>query len=529
MSEENRIVNIEEGARTAFIDRWSSSNLAYRPQFVSNDYREGKKVLSAVEDELQNCDHFMISVAFITMGGIEPLLQTLKELEKKGIPGKILTTDYLTFSEPGALKKLASLKNIELRMYMTAGDEDESRARAGFHTKGYIFSRDGLYRIIIGSSNMTMNALTVNHEWNTKFVSTQQGEMARDILAGFEGLWSSGRTRGFRDFIDEYETAYRIVKEQQRVTAANRVSSIRAYKLRPNTMQTRFVRDLRSLMENGSTRALLVSATGTGKTYAAAFAMRELRFQRVLFVVHRNQICRQAKRSFETVFGNSLKTGLVSGIGGTEKDYQADYVFATVQTLSRPENLARFPRDHFTCTIYDEAHHSAAGSYQRIMDYFKPEFTLGMTATPDRRDDYYDGRNIYEIFDHNIACEIRLQQAMEEELLCPFHYFGITDLAVIADEGRTREEKLENFRYLTGDDRVSYVMEQADYYGHSGDRVMGLIFCSRVEEARELSKKFCERGLKTAALSGEDPEDVREAARLGASAAEVAGAAGLRR
>ncbi|MBQ6886454.1 MAG: DUF3427 domain-containing protein [Lachnospiraceae bacterium] len=234
--------------------------------------------------------------------------------------------------------------------------------------------------------------------------------------------------------------------------------------------------------------------------------MRELGFKRVLFLVHRNQIAKQAKVSFERVFGSRIKTGLVSGI---KHDYEADFVFATVQTLSKQENLERFPRDYFDACIYDEAHHTSAGSYKRVMDYFTPEFTLGMTATPDKRDDNIEGRNIYEIFDHNIAYEIRLQQAMDEDLLCPFHYFGITDLAMISDEGNSKEEQLENFRYLTSNERVKYVMEQAAYFGYSGDRVKGLIFCSRIDEARELSKKFNEQGLRTIALSGADSEETR--------------------
>ena len=245
---------------------------------------------------------------------------------------------------------------------------------------------------------------------------------------------------------------------------------------------------------------------GTGKTYASAFAMRELGFKRVLFLVHRNQIAKQAKAFFERVFGSRIKTGLVSGI---KHDYEADFVFATVQTLSKQENLERFPRDYFDACIYDEAHHTSAGSYKKVMDYFTPEFTLGMTATPDKCDDNIEGRNIYEIFDHNIAYEIRLQQAMDEDLLCPFHYFGITDLAMISDEGNSKEEQLENFRYLTCDDRVKYVMEQAAYFGYSGDRVKGLIFCSRIDEARELSKKFNAQGLRTIALSGADSEETR--------------------
>ena len=170
---------LRAGFETAYIDGSVASSLAYRPQFVSNNYKEGKKVLSSIEDELLKCDQFQISVAFITMSGITPLLQTLKELEEKNIPGEVLTTNYLNFSEPRALAKLNELTNITLKMY------DVEAADEGFHTKGYIFRKDEIYRIIIGSSNITSAALTSNREWNTKLISTDQGEMAKEIVAEF--------------------------------------------------------------------------------------------------------------------------------------------------------------------------------------------------------------------------------------------------------------------------------------------------------------------------------------------------------
>ncbi len=504
---EEYIVELQNGLNTAFINGAYNSNLAYRPQFIYNDNKNGQKVFSSIEDELLSCDSFAISVAFITKGGITPLLQTLKELEKRGIKGRILTTDYLCFSDPVALDKIAGLSNIELRMYHT------EKAGNGFHTKGYIFQKNEEYRFIIGSSNITQDALTKNMEWNTKLISTNQGEIAYSVLNEFERLWNDENAISYHDFIEDYRRKYdekqlfnKMVAEQKRIAKNELVTSIEAYKLQPNSMQSAFIYNLLELRDNGVDKALLISATGTGKTYASAFAMRELGFKRILFLVHRNQIAKQAKASFERVFGSSIKTGLVSGF---KHDYDADFVFATVQTLSNQENLERFPKDYFDACIYDEAHHTSARSYKRVMDYFTPEFTLGMTATPDKRDDNIEGRNIYEIFDHNIAYEIRLQQAMEEDLLCPFHYFGITDLAMISDEGNSKEEQLENFRFLTSDERVKYVMEQAEYFGYSGDRVKGLIFCSRIDEARELSKKFNERGLRTIALSGSDSEDIR--------------------
>ena len=202
---------MKDGFNTAYIDKTYSSNLAYKPQFISNNYKEGRKVLSSIEDELLSCKEFFISVAFITMGGVTPLLQTLKELERRHIPGKILTTDYQNFSEPRALRKLAELSNITLKMYRT----DE--AQEGFHTKGYIFKNEELYRIIVGSSNLTLSALTKNREWNTRVVSTDQGEYVEDLMEEFTDLWDSKYAVAFDDFIDEYSLNYRVIQKQRNV------------------------------------------------------------------------------------------------------------------------------------------------------------------------------------------------------------------------------------------------------------------------------------------------------------------------
>ena len=309
---------MRQGLETAYIDSAVSSDLAFRPQFVSNDYREGKKVLSSIEDELHSCDSFKISVAFITMSGIAPLLQTLYELEQAGIPGEILTTNYLSFSEPKALRLLHERRNIKIRMY----DVDE--AGEGFHTKGYIFRKDGIYRFIIGSSNITSTALTSNKEWNTRAVSTENGEMAEQILAEYEQLWNSPFALSYEDFIERYNTQYEIVKHQRAAAREDSVVSLPKYKLQPNSMQVGFITNLKKILDLGEERALLISATGTGKTFASAFAMRELGFKRVLFLVHRNQLARQAKRSYERVFSRTVTTGIV---GAGKYDYDADYVF----------------------------------------------------------------------------------------------------------------------------------------------------------------------------------------------------------
>ena len=500
----NSFEELRNGFETAYIDGTVVSSEKYRPQFISNNYKEGKKVLSSIEDELLRCDEFRISVAFITLGGITPLLQTLKELEKKGIKGEILTTNYLNFSEPKALEKLNSLTNITIKIF------DSESSGEGFHTKGYIFRNEEIYRIIIGSSNMTGGALKQNYEWNTKIVSTINGEVSKQIIEEFERLWESPYAIDFDDFIEEYKQKYQIIRHQREIAKKEELVSIEKYRLQPNSMQVGFIASLRKIIGLGKNRALLISATGTGKTYASAFAMRELGYKRVLFLVHRGQLARQTKKSYEKVFGKSVTMGLV---GAGYSEYDADFIFATVQTLNRDEHLLKYSPDHFDAICLDEAHHVPSATYQKIMNHFTPKLWLGMTATPDKRDDNIEGRNVYELFDHQIAYEIRLQQAMEENLLCPFHYFGITDISIIGDD------KNRDFSVLTCDERVRHIVEQANYYGYSGDRVKGLIFCSSINESEALSEKMNHtinpatgKYYRTIALNGSASESEREEA-----------------
>lgn len=480
--------NIQSGLSTAFLDKNISSNVLYRPQFISNDYKNGRKVLSTIEDELLHCDSFLISVAFITMGGITPLLQTLRTLEDKGIKGKILTTDYLAFSDPKALDKLATFSNIELKMYLVPDSKN------GFHTKGYIFQSDEIYKILIGSSNITNTALTTNREWNTKIVSTKSGEFVSEMLDEFNNLWNHSNTYSYNEFIG----AYRVHYEEYKKVKQKEEIKLPSKQLIPNSMQQAFISSLRNIRNSNETKALLISATGTGKTYASAFALQDQNPKRALFLVHREQIAKQALQSYRNVFGNTKTFGLLSG---NSKDINVDYLFATMQTMSKKDVYTSFAPNTFDTIIIDEAHRIGAKSYQEIMDYFKPKFWLGMSASPERTDDF----DVYAAFDHNIAYEIRLQQALEENLLCPFHYFGITDFLTDGNE-----TDFTDFNYLTSNQRVDYIIEQTNYYGYSGERVKGLMFCSSKKEAVALSERLNLRGYRTLALSGEDSQEKRE-------------------
>lgn len=325
------------------------------------------------------------------------------------------------------------------------------------------------------------------------------------------------RTLDYNEFIADYRVRYKIKKEQQKLAKESEVISIEKYKLEPNSMQVKFIENVMELYENGENRALLISSTGTGKTYASAFALREIlrkreketgRNVRALFVVHREQIAKQALKSYKNVFGEKYSFELLSG---NSKDYNSDLLFSTMQMMAREDIMTKFNANDFDIIIIDEVHRAGADSYQRIMDYFMPRFWIGMTASPDRTDGY----DIYGLFDHNIAYEIRLQQAMEEKLLCPFHYFGITDLEVdghIIDDNAIKN--VQNFTNLVCDDRVNYIMQQMDYYGYSGDKVKGLMFCRNKDEAEQLSAKFNMRGLRTLVLTGDNSQREREEAIL---------------
>ena len=492
--EQDKIIN---GVKTSFIDSNIESDPAYRPQFIYNDYLQGKKVLSDINSELLTCDEFIFSVAFLTDSGLEPLLMTLRELRDKRIPGKILTTNYLNFTNPKAVRKLKTLSNIDVKMYCI-----ERNSNAGFHTKGYIFKHKDTYHIITGSSNLTKNAISTNKEWNTKIVTTADGEYYKQIKSEFDSLWNSNASLNIDVCLDEYEKQY---NKQKQYNAIYQPNSVENYKLVPNQMQLDFVKNLKSLIDQGEKRALLISATGTGKTYAAAFAVRDIKPRKVLFIVHREQIAKQAKKSFENVIDTTeISMGLLSG---NSKDFKDDIIFSTMQTLSKDEYLKRFNPREFDMVIIDEVHRAGSNSYQKIMDYFTPRFFLGMSATPERTDSF----NIYKLFDYNIACEIRLQQALENNFLCPFHYFGITDISI---DGHLIDDKTDdtNFNMLVNEERIKNIIDQADYYGYSGDRVKGLIFCRSKKEGTNLSRLMNNAGFKTIFLSGENSQTEREIA-----------------
>ncbi len=475
------------------------------PEFVSNNAEEGRKVISAIESELKRCGSFFISVAFITAGGLSPLLMTLKELEEKQIPGRILTTNFLMFNNPKILDKLSQFSNIELRIFDAQGSD------VGFHTKGYGFHLQDEFTIIMGSSNMTLHALTRNKEWNVHYSSHKQESFVTSVLEEFESLWAADETKTYVDYIDIYRMLYKQYNDStKKQLPAVADASVTEYNqspkvLQPNSMQSYVIEKFAELYETGANKGLLISATGTGKTYASAFAVSSVTPKRVLFLVHREQVARQAMESYQRVIGDSVTYGVLSG---TAKGFSETYLFATMQMMSKPDCYERFAPTDFDIIVIDEAHRAGSESYHRIMEYFKPKFWFAMTASPERTDDF----DIYKLFDYNIIHEIRLQHALEADLLCPFHYFGIGQLSdgITTYEGDEAQSIFANeWDYQI---RARLILEQCNFYGYSGERVKGLVFCHSIEEAQELSKAFNQLGMRTISLSGADSQEIREEA-----------------
>ena len=467
-----------------FIDTLNESGNEYLPQLVLNDKEAGKKVLTTIDNGLKHCEEFCFSVAFVTTSGVATIINRLIELEKKEVKGKILVSQYLNFSQPEALKRLLKFENIKLRI----------ATRGNFHSKGYLFRNGFMNNLIIGSSNLTSNALCENTEWNLKVSATSESYIINTVTKEFNSEFEKARPVT-PEYIVDYESIY--YKQYNSFKKLNnQLNSLEI--ITPNEMQAEALANLKRLRAQGKRKALLISATGTGKTYLSAFDAKSFNPKRFLFVVHRLNIAKAAMKTFKAVFGDSKSMGIYSG---ETRELDKDFIFSTIQTISKKEHLEQFKKSHFDYIVIDESHRAGAESYQNILNHFEPKFLLGMTATPERT----DGLDIFKLYDHTIAYEIRLHQAMEENMLSPFHYYGVTDIIV---DGKELEEKAD-FLKLTSKDRIDKIIKAAELYGCDNGDVRGLIFCSGIEECKMLSIEFNKRGKKTIALIGDNTEEER--------------------
>ncbi|MGL4742500.1 MAG: DEAD/DEAH box helicase [Sarcina sp.] len=456
---------------------------------VNNE--EGNFLLE-LKEAFTNCKSFAFSIAFINFSGLQLILDDLKNALDRGVKGSIITSTYLNFTQPRALAKIKEFRNIDLNIFIT----DEKMR--GFHTKVYIFEYEACYKIFIGSSNLTQSALKSNEEWNVKIITKKDDAFLNQVLVAYDKLLLE--TEKVDDiFLQEYTDFINDIKSLN-VARKTRKFLLDSKKIKPNYMQSKALENLKRLRLHNESKSLVIAATGTGKTYMSAFDVREEKPKRMLFIVHREDILRKAMTDYQKVISDRT-FGLFTG---HKKEINEDYIFATIQSISRYYEM--FDAKEFEYIVIDEAHHSASNTYSRVLEYFKPKFLLGMTATPERT----EGTDIFKKFDNNIALEIRLSEALDNNLVVPFHYFGITDIDLVDYKGIDMNDLNKVAKILEINERVQFIIEKMNFYGFDGDNRKCIGFCVSIEHANYMAQKFNEYGIESASLTGRDSIEKRQ-------------------
>ena len=440
-----------------------------------------------------------IIVSFLMESGVRMLLKDMKRALNRGVRIRILTGNYLGITQPSALYLIKQElgERVDLRLY--------NEKLRSFHPKSYIFHYDSSNEIYIGSSNISRSALTFGIEWNYKFSDRQDKENYELFYETFEDLFFNHSIIIDDEELKRYSKAWKkpaVSKDLAQYDMIEENNEKVKMLFQPRGAQIEALYALEESRREGATKGLIYAATGIGKTYLAAFD--SLKYERVLFVAHREEILKQAASSFKNV-RNSEDYGFFDG---KAKDTDKSVIFASVATLGRLEYLNEkyFTVDYFNYVIIDECHHMVTKQYKAIVDYFKPQFLLGLTATPERM----DGKNIYEICDYNVPYQISLKEAINKGLLVPFHYYGIYDetdysgLRIV--KGHYEEQEL-NQAYIGNVRRYDLIYKY--YRKYRSSRAIG--FCCSRHHAEDMAKEFCKRGIFAVAVySGENGEYAEE-------------------
>ncbi|MDY4193554.1 MAG: DUF3427 domain-containing protein [Bariatricus sp.] len=462
-------------------------------QFLTN-YTE-ITFLDKIKDNLRHCKSFDFSVSFIKKAGLVLLFKDIEAAVERGCKGRIITSTYQNFTDIESLKSFYALmgrcSNFQCHLdYESFHGTDYSTL--GYHSKGYLFEFDDHRELVIGSSNITRYALLKNIEWDVSVKDYFVNGAYDDALKEFEEKWSA----------TELLNAELIVKYAQRLSYAierwDMDYDLSASKIKPNYMQKKALKELNRYRAIGVNRALTIASAGSGKTYLAAFDALNFNPKRLLYIVHEGSILRKSLETFQEVFGKNVSYGIYSG---TSKQSDADFVFATNITMCK--TLELFSKNEFDYIIIDECHHATAETYKKIIGYFEPEFLLGLTATPERM----DNQDVFELFDHNVPYELRLRDAIANDLVVPFKYFGIRDKLV--DYGLTGNEERRMIAQMAKEDHCDFIAEQIEKHRPQG-KLKALAFCRNVTHARMMCEALGER-YHTAYLTGRN--DIGERVR----------------
>jgi len=473
-------------------------------------------LIKKLQEHIETSATIYILTSFVMKSGVELLKEPLMRAADRGADIKICAGDYLYVTQPQALRQLAAIHpNIEVRLWKSNG--------VSFHPKAYLFEDREEGYFIIGSSNLSRSALTSGIEWNIGMHKCVEENVFADVMNEFLALFYAQQTvqvneETLRDYEKQYGEYHQrhvnlirqwaeleeveIMLPVEQTERAEEVEVIHDPSVPYEAIQPRFAQiealaQLEATYEEGYERAMVVMATGLGKTYLAAFFARH--FGKVLFVAHREEILRQAKQSFARVM-----PGKTFGIyDGKIKEGQAGVVFASIFTLSMKKHLQAFAQDEFDLIVVDEFHHAAAKSYERVLDYFKPKFLLGITATPDRN----DHKDVYAICDGNVAYRIDFIEAVQRGWLAPFRYYGVydeTDYTKITWRGN-RYDEVELLQAQLRVEIAEHILRAWETY----KQTKTLVFCSSIQQADFLSNYFNGKNYRTVSLHSKQVQITR--------------------
>lgn len=476
---------------------------------------------SELKKEIASADRIDMLVSFIKWSGLRIILPELEDFAARGGELRVITTSYIGATDVKAIDALSNLPNAQVRVsYDTKGTR--------LHAKAYVFYRKtGFTTAYVGSSNLSNPAMTSGLEWNVKVAQRELPDTMAKIRATFESYWESSDFEPYDDGQHD-----RFVEAVRRERGEKDKSDLAYFfDLRPYPFQREILDRLRAEREVGNHwRNLVVAATGTGKTVISAFDYKEFctRYQdrsghlaRMLFVAHREEILKQALVTYRSVLRDANYGELLVG---THVPEALDHLFASIQSINSHGLFEKLPADYYDYIVVDEFHHAPAPSYQRLLTHFSPKVLLGLTGTPERM----DGKSVLPWFDNRVAAEIRLPEAIDRKLLCPFQYFGVTDEVDLSQlrwsRGGYETSQLEDvyvFQERQAKRRAESVIRALDRYVTDIADVRGIGFCVSVNHADFMARQFNGHGIKSISVTGKTPADQREAARRQLATGEV--------
>lgn len=448
--------------------------------FIANN--TSTKFLDKIKDSLNKCNKCFLSVSFIKKAGLVLFESNIESALKRGAKIKIITSTYQNFTDIASLEKFyewsEKYSNFECHLDLECFGDN------GFHSKGYIFEYDDKTEVIIGSTNITRFAILKNIEWNVSLYRNKEETLISSILREFNILWDATLSLS-NELIDKYKLMLCYAIEKWDMDYFNPDITT----IKPNSMQRNALKELRRYRDLGVDKALVVAATGSGKTYLAAFDARNFSPNRLLYIVHRDTILNDALNTFKKVFGYEKSYGFFTG---KKQDLDSDFVFASSSMIAR--HLDEFDKNEFDYIVYDEVHHIMADNGQKIFTYFNPSFLLGLTATPERM----DNKDVQALFENNVPFELRLREAIINDLVVPFHYYAIRD--EFADYNSSDKAKIA--REISKSINVEFIKEQIEKRRFQDKKLKALAFCTNIEHCKMMANGFSEIGYNAISLTG---------------------------